>query len=172
MVTKVITATTFGINAYKIEVEVDVINSLPNISIVGLPDNAVNEAKERVHSAIKNSGFSFPSGRVIVNLAPADIRKEGTNFDLPIAIGILKEQSVEIPDDLTIAFLGELSLDGSLRHINGVLPLVGSLKEQGIKSVFVRDASYSIAVAKEFAESETVTAFYNQLKLGQEIHKL
>ena len=77
MVTKVITATTFGINAYKIEVEVDVINSLPNISIVGLPDNAVNEAKERVHSAIKNSGFSFPSGRVIVNLAPADIRKEG-----------------------------------------------------------------------------------------------
>lgn len=137
MVTKVITATTFGINAYKIEVEVDVINSLPNISIVGLPDNAVNEAKERVHSAIKNSGFSFPSGRVIVNLAPADIRKEGTNFDLPIAIGILKEQGIEIPDDLTIAFLGELSLDGSLRHINGVLPLVGGLKDQGIKSVFV-----------------------------------
>ena len=137
MVTKAITATTIGINAYKIEVEVDVINSLPNISIVGLPDSAVSEARERVHSAIKNSGFSFPLGRVIVNLAPADIRKEGTNFDLPIAIGILKEQGVNIPDDETIAFLGELSLDGSLRRINGVLPLVSGLKEHGITSVFV-----------------------------------
>lgn len=137
MVTKAITATTIGINAYKIEVEVDVINSLPNISIVGLPDSAVNEAKERVHSAIKNSGFSFPVGRVIVNLAPADIRKEGTNFDLPIAIGILKEQGINIPDDLTTAFLGELSLDGSLRKINGVLPLVAGLKNYGIKTVFV-----------------------------------
>ena len=106
MVSKSITATTVGINAHKIEVEVDVINSLPNISIVGLPDSAVNEAKERVHSAIKNSGFSFPPGRVIVNLAPADIRKEGTNFDLPSAVGILKEQGVNIPDDLTMAFLG------------------------------------------------------------------
>lgn len=137
MVTKAITATTIGINAYKIEVEVDVHNSLPNISIVGLPDNAVNEARERVHSAIKNSGFTFPTGRVIVNLAPADIRKEGTNFDLPIAVGILKEQGINIPDDLTTAFLGELSLDGSLRKINGVLPLVAGLKEQGISTVFV-----------------------------------
>ncbi len=137
MVTKAITATNIGINAYKVEVEVDVVNSLPNINIVGLPDNAVNEAKERVRSAIKNSGFSFPLGRVVVNLAPADIRKEGTNFDLPIAIGILKEQGINIPDDETIAFLGELSLDGSLRSINGVLPLVLGLKEQGINTVFV-----------------------------------
>ena len=137
MVTKAITAAAVGINAYKIEVEVDVVNALPNISIVGLPDNAVNEAKERVHSAIKNAGFSFPQGKVIVNLAPADIRKEGTNFDLPIAIGILKEQGIEIPDDNTIAFLGELSLDGSLRKVNGVLPLVAGLKENGVRSVFV-----------------------------------
>lgn len=137
MVTKAITATTIGINAYKIEVEVDVTNSLPGIAIVGLPDSAVSEARERVHSAIKNSGFSFPTGKVVVNLAPADIRKEGTNFDLPIAIGILKEQGVNIPDDLTIGFLGELSLDGSLRKINGALPLVTGLKEQGITTVFV-----------------------------------
>ena len=82
MVTKAITATIVGINAFKIEVEVDVANALPNISIVGLPDSAVNEARERVHSAIKNSGFSFPQGRIIVNLAPADIRKEGTNFEI------------------------------------------------------------------------------------------
>ena len=137
MVTKAITATTIGINAYKIEAEVDVANSLPNINIVGLPDSAVSEAKERVRSAIKNSGFSFPSGKVIVNLAPADIRKEGTNFDLPIAIGILKEQGIEIPDNDKTAFLGELSLDGSLRRINGVLSLVSGLKEQGITEVFV-----------------------------------
>lgn len=137
MVTKAITATTVGINAYKIEVEVDVTSSLPCMSIVGLPDNSVNEARERVRSAIKNSGFSFPQGKIIVNLAPADIRKEGTNFDLPIAIGIIKEQGIDIPDDLNIAFLGELSLDGSLRKINGVLPLVTGLKEEGIKTVFV-----------------------------------
>lgn len=154
MVTKAITATTVGINAYKIEVEVDVINSLPNISIVGLPDSAVNEAKERVHSAIKNSGFTFPLGRVIVNLAPADIRKEGTNFDLPIAIGILKEQGIQIPDDLTTAFLGELSLDGSLRHINGVLPLVAGLKEQGITTVFVPESN-----AKEAALIQDINVF-------------
>ncbi len=154
MVTKAITAAAVGINAHKIEVEVDVINSLPNISIVGLPDNAVSEAKERVHSAIKNSGFTFPTGRVIVNLAPADIRKEGTNFDLPIAIGILKEQGINIPDSLEIAFLGELSLDGSLRGVNGVLPLVLGLKESGIKTVFVPESN-----AKEAALVQGVHVF-------------
>ena len=137
MVTKAITAAAVGINAYKIEVEVDTTNSLPNISIVGLPDSSINEARERVHSAIKNSGFSFPLGKVIVNLAPAVIRKEGTNFDLPIAIGILKEQGVNIPDDSQTAFIGELSLDGTLRRVNGVLPLVAGLKENGINTVFV-----------------------------------
>ena len=137
MVTKALTAAAIGINSYKIEVEVDVTNSLPGMSIVGLPDSAVSEAKERVHSAIKNSGFSFPLGKVIVNLAPADIRKEGTNFDLPIAIGILKEQGIAIPDDANTAFLGELSLDGYLRKVNGILPLVSGLKENGITTVFV-----------------------------------
>lgn len=137
MVTKSITATTVGINAYKVEVEVDVANSLPNMCIVGLPDNSVNEARERVHSAIKNSGFSFPQGKVIVNLAPADIKKEGTNFDLPIAVGILKEQGIEIPDSETTAFIGELSLDGSLRGVNGVLPLVSGLKDVGVTTFFV-----------------------------------
>ena len=137
MVTKAITAANIGIHSCKIEVEVDVTNSLPSISIVGLPDSAVSEAKERVHSAIKNSGFTFPTGKVVVNLAPADIRKEGTNFDLPIAVGILKEQGIEIPDDLTIGYIGELSLDGTLRKVNGVLPLVSGLKENGVTSVFV-----------------------------------
>jgi magnesium chelatase family protein len=154
MVTKTITAANVGINAHRIEVEVDVINSLPNISIVGLPDNSVNEARERVHSAIKNSGFTFPIGRVVVNLAPADIRKEGTNFDLPIAIGILKEQGINIPDNLNIAFLGELSLDGSLRGVNGVLPLVLGLKENGIETVFVPEAN-----AKEAALVQGVKVY-------------
>lgn len=137
MVTKALTAAAIGINSCKIEVEVDVTNSLPCMSIVGLPDNSVNEAKERVRSAIKNSGFSFPTGKVIVNLAPADIRKEGTNYDLPIAVGILKEQGISIPDDDQTAFLGELSLDGTLRKVNGILPLVSGLKENGITTVFV-----------------------------------
>ncbi len=138
MVSKIITATTMGLNAYKIDVEVDFVNSLPNISIVGLPDIAVNEAKERVRSAVKNSGFTFPGQRVIVNLAPADIKKEGTNFDLPIAVGILTRGGFinEIFLENT-AFLGELSLDGSLRGINGILPLVSGLKELGIKKVIV-----------------------------------
>lgn len=139
MVTKAITAANIGINSCKIEVEVDVTNSLPSVCIVGLPDSAVSEARERVHSAIKNSGFSFPTGKVIVNLAPADIRKEGTNFDLAIAVCILKEQGIEIPDDLTIGFIGELSLDGTLRKVNGVLPLVSGLKESGVTTVFVPD---------------------------------
>ena len=154
MVTKAITAATIGIDSCKIEVEVDVVNALPNISIVGLPDSAVSEARERVHSAIKNSGFSFPTGRVIVNLAPADIRKEGTNFDLPIAIGILKEQGVEIPDEPNTAFLGELSLDGSLRKVNGILPLVSGLKDEGINTVFVPKNN-----AKEAALVQGISVF-------------
>lgn len=154
MVTKSVTATTVGINAYKVEVEVDVTSSLPGMSIVGLPDNSVNEAKERVHSAIKNSGFSFPPGKVIVNLAPADIRKEGTNFDLPIAIGILKEQGIEIPDSSDTAFIGELSLDGSLRGVAGVLPLVAGLKELGIKTFFVPEEN-----AKEAALVQEVDVY-------------
>ena len=137
MVTKAITAAAIGINSCKIEVEADVTNSLPGMSIVGLPDSAVSEARERVRSAIKNSGYTFPTGKVIVNLAPADIKKEGTNFDLPIAICILKEEGIEIPDDTKTAFLGELSLDGSLRKINGVIALVSGLKECGITTVFV-----------------------------------
>lgn len=138
MVSKVITATAIGLNAYKIEVEVDFVHSLPNISIVGLPDTAVNEAKERVRSAVKNSGFTFPALRVVINLAPADIKKEGTNFDLPIAVGILAQGGfIEQEKINNIAFLGELSLDGRLRGVNGVLPLVSGLKDIGVKEVIV-----------------------------------
>lgn len=138
MVCKVTTSTVIGLNAYNVEVEVDLTNSLPSVSIVGLPDVAVSEARERVRSAIKNSSFSFPQKKVVINLAPADIKKEGTNFDLPIAVGILIEESI-IAEEKTkdMAFLGELSLDGTLRAVNGVLPLVIGLKNNGIKSVVV-----------------------------------
>ncbi|MDD3435878.1 MAG: YifB family Mg chelatase-like AAA ATPase [Candidatus Gastranaerophilales bacterium] len=138
MVSKVITATTVGLNAHKIDVEVDFSSSTPGIVIVGLPDIAVNEARERVRSAVKNSDFSFTYQKVVVNLAPADIKKEGTNFDLPIAVGILVESGfIEQYKVEGMAFLGELSLDGTLRSVNGVLPLVSGLKDIGIKSVVV-----------------------------------
>lgn len=138
MVNKVTTATTIGLEAHKITVEIDVINSLPAISIVGLPDTAINEARDRVRSAIKNSEYTFPSKKVVVNLAPADIKKVGTNFDLPIAVGILVEEEIINSDKLcNYAFLGELSLDGTIRSVNGVLPLVLGLKNFGIKNVIV-----------------------------------
>jgi magnesium chelatase family protein len=155
MVSKVTTATTIGLNSHKIDVEVDFVNSLPNISIVGLPDTAVNEAKERVRSAIKNSGFSVPALRIVINLAPADIKKEGTNFDLPIAIGILAQGGFIDNEKLKdTAFLGELSLNGSLRSVNGILPLVTGLKDIGIRNVIVPAVN-----AKEAALAEGINIF-------------
>ena len=138
MVNKVTTATVIGLEAYKITVEIDVINSLPGISIVGLPDAAINEARDRVRSAIKNSNYTFPSKKVVINLAPADIKKVGTNFDLPIAVGILTEEGTIIPEKIEdYAFIGELSLDGKIRGVNGVLPIILGLKKSGIKNVIV-----------------------------------
>lgn len=138
MVSHVTTATVLGLDAYKISVEVDLVQSIPGVTIVGLPDTAISEARERVRSAIKNSGYLFPNKKVVINLAPADIRKEGTNYDLPIAIGILAEDEVLTNESIKdTAFLGELSLDGSLRAVNGILPIVTGLKEMGIKQVVV-----------------------------------
>lgn len=138
MVSQIITSTVLGIDSYKILVEVDLVQSIPSVVIVGLPDAAISEAKERVRSAIKNSGFTFPNQKVVINLAPADIKKVGTNYDLPIAIGILARDGVVDEEEMkNTAFLGELSLDGSLRAINGVLPIVSGLKEFDIKNVVV-----------------------------------
>lgn len=138
MISQILTASVIGLDVYKILVEVDVNNSLPSVSIVGLPDIAVNEAKERVRSAIKNSGFEFPNKKIVVNLAPADIRKTGSYYDLPIAIGILaKSGIISVSNFKDTAFIGELSLDGSLRAVNGVLPIAAGLKQQGIKTLIV-----------------------------------
>lgn len=138
MVSHVITATVQGIEPYKIDVEIDLVQSIPGITIVGLPDTAVNEAKERVRSAIKNAGFLFPNKKVVINLAPADLKKEGTNYDLPMAMGILAEDGIFDGALLKdTAFIGELSLDGSLRAVNGILPIVAGLKDFGVKTVIV-----------------------------------
>ncbi len=138
MVNKVTTAAVIGLDAYKVSVETDVLNSLPAFLIVGLPDAAINEARDRVRSAIKNSGFTFPAKKVVINLAPADLKKEGSNFDLPIAIGLLTEEGVLDEEKIKdYAFIGELSLDGTLRGVSGVLPLILGLKKSGIKNVFV-----------------------------------
>lgn len=138
MVSHIKTATIVGIDGYLIDVEVDISSSLPGITIVGLPDAAVSEAKERVKAAIKNGGHSFPAKKVVVNLAPADIKKEGSGFDLPIAVGILAcEGIIDIKKIQEFAFLGELSLDGNVRSVNGVLPIALELRNQGVKKFIV-----------------------------------
>jgi magnesium chelatase family protein len=121
-----------GIEGLPIDVEVDIGSGLPAFNIVGLPDAAVQEARERVRAAIRNAGYEFPLRRITVNLAPADVRKEGPIYDLPIAVGVLIA-SEQIEDRWAEAvLLGELSLDGRLRHVNGVLPLVAMCAERGI----------------------------------------
>ena len=121
-------------------VEVDASGGLPTLEIVGLADTAIKESKERIKIAIRNSGLEFPSRRIIVNLAPADIRKEGTFLDLPIAIGILvaTENINSIKQDLNkIIFIGELSLDGKVNKVNGVLPMCIEAVRLGIKKVIL-----------------------------------
>jgi len=128
-----------GLEGALVEVEVDLSNGLAAFMIVGLPDAAVNEAKERVKAAVKNSGCLFPFKHITVNLAPADLRKEGPAYDLPIAIGILMaSQQINPGEQIDESlFLGELSLDGSVRHTNGILPMVALAREKHVKTVFV-----------------------------------
>jgi magnesium chelatase family protein len=137
MLAKVKSAAVVGLEGAVVEVEVDLSPGLPSFTIVGLPDKAVQEARERVRSAIRNSYYKFPNRRITVNLAPADLKKEGPAYDLPIAIGILMS-SGQLNADLTHSiFLGELSLDGKLRHTHGVLPMVALARDKGLATVFV-----------------------------------
>ncbi len=137
MLAKVTSCAVVGLDGELVEVEVDISSGLPAFNIVGLPDTAVQEAKERVRSAIRNSGLTFPQKRITVNLAPADLRKEGPAYDLPIAIGILLAFEEVVADVSGGIFLGELSLDGHLRHTHGVLPMVALAKERGFGCVYV-----------------------------------
>lgn len=138
MLSKVFSSATIGIDAYIVEVETHSERGIPGFIIVGLPDSAIKESRERVISAIKNSGFEFPIKKITINLAPADIKKEGSSFDLPIAIGILTSlEKVEptLLDETVI--LGELALDGSLRPIKGALPITVEAKKQGKKKIIL-----------------------------------
>ncbi|MDQ0417331.1 magnesium chelatase family protein [Croceifilum oryzae] len=143
MYAKIYSASVLGIHGFIVEVEVDISNGLPAFDIVGLPDSAVRESRERVRAAVKNSGVNFPLQRITTNLAPADIKKEGASFDLAIAMGILlaSDQMVGTSVEKTI-FLGELSLDGCLRPLQGILPMVMCAKEQGFNKVLVPTANY------------------------------
>jgi magnesium chelatase family protein len=138
MLAKVLSGAILGIDAYVVEVEVDIAQGLPVFATVGLPDGAVKESKERVKSAIKNSGYDFPPKRITVNLAPADVKKEGAGFDLPMAVGILSALEVVSPPLLDeYLLLGELSLDGRVKPIRGALSLAMSAKEKGKKGVLL-----------------------------------
>ncbi len=136
MLAKILTSATVGVDAYPVTVEVDISRGLPSFSTVGLPDNAVKESKDRVKSAIKNSGYDFPAKRITINLAPAHIKKEGTAFDLPVAIGILKAGGVIKNDSLDDYFiLGELSLDGAIKPVRGALPVAVCAHAEGKKLI-------------------------------------
>jgi magnesium chelatase family protein len=138
MLAKVSSSTVMGVDAHPVSVEVDLSNGIPNFQIVGLPDTAVNESRERVRSAIKNAGFSFPLKRITVNLAPADIRKYGPVYDLPIAIAILCATGQLVKEDMNdYAIFGELSLDGKIKRVNGVLPVAIQVKKDGLKGLIL-----------------------------------
>ena len=127
-----------GLEGYLVDVQVDVAAGMPNWGVVGLPDISVKEAKERVRTAIKNSGYEFPSRRIVINLAPADTRKEGSFYDLPIAIGILIDFGEIRKQSMTeTVVIGELSLDGHINHVNGILPMCIEAKKLGIKKVIL-----------------------------------
>src|SRR5438105_4098537 len=135
---KVLSCAVVGLEGEIVECEVDVSRrGLNGLAMVGLPDAAVKEAKDRVESAIKNSAFRFPNGRIIVNLAPADLRKEGPTYDLPIAVGIMVAAGQVVADVSASVFLGELSLDGAVRHAQGILPMVALARERGIRVAYV-----------------------------------
>ncbi len=142
MLSRIFTSALLGVEAYTVQVEVDIAPGLPSFTTVGLPDNAVKESKERVKAAIKNSGYYFPADRITVNLAPADTKKEGSGFDLPIALGILSAVGIlkkEVTKDYL--FLGELALDGLIRPIKGALPIAISAQKNGFGGLFLPEGN-------------------------------
>ena len=144
----------FGIESYEIEVEADVSTGLPAFDIVGLPDTAVKESRDRVRAALKNCGFRFPTGRITVNLAPADYKKEGSIYDLPILLAVLKasgQLKANLSDSI---FIGEVALDGKIREVGGVLAIAITAMKCGVKRVFVPSGN-----AKEAAVIEGIRVF-------------
>ncbi len=171
MLAKVYTSTTVGIEGVLIEVEVDVANrGLPSFNIVGLPSKTVDEAKERVRTALISSGFYMPENRITVNLAPGDLPKEGTFFDLPIAIGILAASGRIDPTELKdCLFLGELSLDGRVRKVNGVISAVILAKKEKKKRVFL---GYDNILEANLIEEIEVYPIFSLLDLVNHLNKI
>lgn len=155
MLARVWSASLIGIEAVKVGVEVDVSGGLPGIVVVGLPDTAVQESKERVRAALKNAGYAFPMRKIVINLTPADLRKEGPSFDLPIGIGVLAaSEQVKTQFLENLLFLGELSLDGSLRPVSGVLAIAAAAKQLGFSGLVLPAAN-----AKEAAVVEELSVY-------------
>jgi len=152
MLAKVTSFALIGLDSTLVDVEVDISRGLPSQTIVGLPDAAVRESSERVRAALVNSGLVHPRARLTVNLAPADLRKEGPAYDLPIAVGLLLA-SEQVGADLTQAGLvGELSLDGQVRSVTGVLPMAVAAKEHGLTALYVPEANAAEAALVEGLE--------------------
>ena len=155
MLAKVLSSSVFGVDAYVVEVEVDITMGLPAFATVGLPDGAVRESKDRVKSAIKNTGYRFPPHRITVNLAPADIKKEGAGFDLPMAVGILAATGLVNHDKLDrYLIIGELSLDGKVKPTRGALPVALAARNHGFAGIVVPEAN-----SKESAVVQGVKVF-------------
>src|SRR3989304_6350496 len=150
MLARVLSSTVYGIDAYVVEVEVDIALGLPAFATVGLPEGAVKESKDRVKAAVKNCGYEFPPRRITVNLAPADIKKEGAAFDLPMAIGILAATEIVQKTKLNHYFIvGELSLDGKVKPIKGTLPIAVAARDGRFRGILLpRGNSKEAAVVK------------------------
>jgi magnesium chelatase family protein len=155
MLAKVLSSSVLGIDAYVVEVEVDITMGLPAFATVSLPDGAVRESKDRVKSAIKNSGYRFPPHRITVNLAPADRKKEGAGFDLPMAVGILSATGLVNRDKLErYLIIGELSLDGKVKKTKGALPMALAARDSGFAGIIVPKGN-----SKESAVVQGVNVF-------------
>ena len=150
MVSKVFTSSLYGIDGIKVEVEVDISHGLPSFNVVGLPEPSVKESRERVRASIKNAGFEFPNDRITVNLAPADVRKEGSSFDLPVAIGMLAAMGVIKQGPLLDHLItGELSLDGRIKGVRGVLPMALLAQKEGFTHIIVpSDNGFEASIVK------------------------
>jgi len=150
MLAKAFSCAIIGLDGATVETEVDIAGGLPGLTIVGLPDAAIQESKERVRAAIRNSGLAWPFQRITVNLAPADLRKEGPAYDLPIAVAVLAASEQIWPDRLDGAmFIGELSLDGKVRHTTGILPAAAYARSANFKTAFVPAADANEAALVE-----------------------
>src|SRR5687768_9112255 len=158
MLAQVTSGAILGVDAYLVRVEVDLARGLPGMSVVGLPETAVREGRERVAAAMQNSGFEIPPKRITINLSPADIRKDGSAFDLPIALGLLAGTGVVPLEALNgCCFVGELGLDGELRPVRGVLSLAQRCQSEGVRRLYVPRANAEEAAVVETLDVRAAT---------------